>query len=267
MLKVASSSTARQLAPPYPSPGHPFLLLIVGDHEVPGPRLPGHEASGLARPSDSRRDLPRKITAQGWARAPIASATRAQRAPLTVNLARRQDARREEDGQPALAGVVTRCCGESPARRVGVQRCGAACRARRVASRRKRRSRPQRRRGAKTPTARGRAARRLGRPVTPPASAHRWQSSWAPRPTGLRSCTRTWNGSSSCSAAPTAGNSSAHDQAILPGSRGYAGPCGPQRRSSSRCALRALHVDPRRGTGVHWHLSGKPAHENGSDRP
>jgi len=27
-------------------------------------------------------------------------------------------------------------------------------------------------------------------------------------------------------------------------SQAYAGPCGPQRRSSSCCALRALHVDP-----------------------
>jgi hypothetical protein len=42
------------------------------------------------------------------ARSAIASATRAQRAPLTVIFARRQDGWREEDGRSALAGVVTR---------------------------------------------------------------------------------------------------------------------------------------------------------------
>ena len=39
--------------------------------------------------------------------------------------------------------------------------------------------------------------------------------------------------------------SSPHDQASPAPSRRYAGPGGPQRRSSSRCALRALHVDSR----------------------
>jgi hypothetical protein len=40
-------------------------------------------------------------------------------------------------------------------------------------------------------------------------------------------------------------------------SRPYAGPCGPQRRSSSRCALRALHADPRRGPGLTGTYPGK----------
>ena len=41
------------------------------------------------------------------ARSAIAAATRAQRAPLTVIFARRQDDWREEDGRSALAGAVT----------------------------------------------------------------------------------------------------------------------------------------------------------------
>ena len=42
-----------------------------------------------------------------------------------------------------------------------------------------------------------------------------------------------------------------------PASRGYAGPSRRQRRSSSRCALRALHVDPAVGSGADRQLSGK----------
>ena len=36
------------------------------------------------------------------------------------------------------------------------------------------------------------------------------------------------------------------------------GPCGPKRRSSSRCALRALHVDPRRATALTGTCPGLP---------
>jgi hypothetical protein len=42
--------------------------------------------ASLSRPSDRCRVLPGKITAQGWALTPIASATRPQGAPLTVIL-------------------------------------------------------------------------------------------------------------------------------------------------------------------------------------
>ncbi len=38
-------------------------------------------------------------------------------------------------------------------------------------------------------------------------------------------------------------------ESSLPASRGYAGHYRHQRRSSSRCALRALHVDPVARTG------------------
>ncbi len=45
-------------------------------------------------------------------------------------------------------------------------------------------------------------------------------------------------------------------------------PRGSQRRSSSRCALRALHIDPRRGTGVDWRLSeAQPAQRTGPPTP
>jgi hypothetical protein len=76
---------------------------------------------------------------------------------------------------------------------------------------------------------------------------------------------RQEDGSSSCSGAATASNSSAHDR-DLPASRGYAGPCGPQHRSSShwragRCML------PRHGTGVPWQPSPKPAAHSQGDRP
>ena len=51
---------------------------------------------------------------------------------------------------------------------------------------------------------------------------------------------------------------------VVPASRGHARPYRPQHRWSSRLsvdsagALRALHVDPRHGTGVNWHLPGNP---------
>jgi hypothetical protein len=77
---------------------------------------------------------------------------------------------------------------------------------------------------------------------------------------------RIWTGSPSCSAAATGNPSSAHTTndctpaPALPASRGYAGPSRRQRRSSSRCALEALHVDLRCGSGVHWHPSGESQH-------
>ena len=46
----------------------------------------------------------------------------------------------------------------------------------------------------------------------------------------------------------------------------YAGPCGPQRRSSSRYALRALHADPRPAPGVAWQLSGSRASTHNGSR-
>ncbi len=39
---------------------------------------------------------------------------------------------------------------------------------------------------------------------------------------------------------------------------GYAAPCGLNVVRPRAGALRALHVDPRRGTGVNWHLPGNP---------
>ena len=52
--------------------------------------------------------LPWKITAQGWRVAPSRQATRAQRAPLNVIFARRENARREEDG-PVRSGGRGNC--------------------------------------------------------------------------------------------------------------------------------------------------------------
>ena len=62
--------------------------------------------SNRPRPPDRCRILAVEDHCQGRRVAP--SETRAQRALLTVIFARRQDARREEDGPAALAGVVTR---------------------------------------------------------------------------------------------------------------------------------------------------------------
>src|SRR5438552_13183309 len=65
----------------------------------PGETSPAPESS-LVRPPDRRRILPWKI------RVKVLSAPAAQRGrtTLTVIFARRQDARREEDGPAALAG-------------------------------------------------------------------------------------------------------------------------------------------------------------------
>jgi len=63
--------------------------------------------STLPRPPHRRGILPGKIhQCPGQRVAP--SETRAQRAPLTVIFARRQDGWREEDGRSALAGAGTR---------------------------------------------------------------------------------------------------------------------------------------------------------------
>jgi len=46
----------------------------------------------------------------------------------------------------------------------------------------------------------------------------------------------------------------------LKAGRGYAGPYRASTSFRPRAgALRAHHDEPRRGTGVHWHLFGKPA--------
>jgi hypothetical protein len=47
--------------------------------------------------------------------------------------------------------------------------------------------------------------------------------------------------------------------AQAPASRGYAGPYRRQRRSSSRCALRALHVDPAAAPALTGTYPGSPA--------
>jgi hypothetical protein len=68
----------------------------------------------------------------------------------------------------------------------------------------------------------------------------------------------------SCSAAATGNLSSAHRSngmhagAAFPVSRGYAGPSRRQRRSSSRCALRALHADPAPAPALTGSHPGKP---------
>jgi hypothetical protein len=86
------------------------------------------------------------------------------------------------------------------------------------------------------------------------------EASSATPPTTPASCARTCTGSPSCSAAATANPSSARRGDTPPASPRPAEdtpvPAGLNVVRPRASALRALHVDPRRGTDVHWHLSG-----------
>src|SRR5215472_12342737 len=77
-----------------------------------------------------------------------------------------------------------------------------------------------------------------------------WRTSSATPPTASPSCAATWSASSSCSEAATVSpcsGSRRHEPPGSPASRGYAGPCGRQRRSSSRWRAAGADVDPHPG--------------------